>query len=147
MLLQMHNKHSMWVHVLLCALVASAAAVEDTVDLEDPGVDPRIFFIGNTTGLTVNLSTVIASAIGGLALLILLAGLAYLFYLLSAGGEETGYSGHSGYGHSGGSGSSGYSARSAYVPPTSRLATSARTHPPAVEGSWLGQVSGGSSRL
>ena len=108
----------MWVHVLLFALVASASAFEDTVDMVPAGgeADPRFFFIGNTTGLTINLGSVLASALAGLAGLVLLAGLAYLLYLLSAGGDETGYSGYSSYGASGGHGSSGYSARSAYVP-------------------------------
>ena len=110
----------MLVHVLLFALVACAAAFEDTVNLvpaDGAAADPRFFFIGNTTGLTINLGTIIASAVAGLAGLILLAGLAYLLYLLSAGGDETGYSSYSGYGgSSGGHHSSGYSARSAYVP-------------------------------
>ena len=108
----------MWVHVLLFALVACAAASEDTVNLvpADAAADPRFFFIGNTTGLTINLGSILASALAGLAGLILLAGLAYLLYLLSAGGDDTGYSSYSSYGSTGGYGSSGHSARSAYVP-------------------------------
>ena len=109
----------MLVHVLLFALVACATAFEDTVNLvptDGAAADPRFFFIGNTTGLTINLGSIIASAIAGVAALILLAGLAYLLYLLSAGGEETGYSSYGSYGSAGGHASSGYSARSAYVP-------------------------------
>jgi len=98
-------------HVLLCALVASAAAAGDIVDLEEPSMDPRLLFLGNTTGLTVNLSTLLASGVAGLAGLLLLAVLAYLVYILTSSGDYSGYSGSSGHG----SGSSGYSARAAYV--------------------------------
>lgn len=114
----------MWVHVSLCVLTAVASAASAASpgllnkeaddlgsDLEATGVDPRFFFIGNTTGLTIELSSLFTGLIAGLGLLLVLAGLAYLIFALAGSGDDSGYSGSS----SSYSGSSGHSGRS-YVP-------------------------------
>ena len=91
----------MLTHVLLAALCSTALA--QSYDVEDP-TDARFLF--NTSNLSVSLNSVYAGLLAILGGLALLAGLAYLLYLLS-GDTETGYSSSSSYGSSGG----GYSAR------------------------------------
>ena len=100
--------NSMLVCLWLCALVWSACAEETP-----PTVQSRLFFLGNTSGLTIGLNSLYAALLAALAGLVLLAALAFLIFLLSGQPADTSYSGYSS-GYSGRSG--GYSARSgAYV--------------------------------